>query len=42
MTSASFFFWYILPVLISVFGWGVAAYVTRNDSKPPHNQHPAE
>lgn len=42
MNSASFFFWYVLPILIGVFGWGVALYVTRNDPKPPRGRHPAE
>lgn len=42
MTSAYFFFWYVLPILIGVSGLVVAAYVTRDDPKSPRDQHPAE
>jgi hypothetical protein len=42
MTSAYFFFWYVLPILIGASGLAIAAYVTRNDPKPPRDSHPAE
>ena len=35
MSSAYVFFWYVLPILIAAAGWGVAAYVTRHDPRPP-------
>ncbi len=42
MTSASFFFWYILPLIIAALGWGVALYSRYVEKKTRPNRHPGE
>jgi hypothetical protein len=41
MSSASVFFWFILPFLIAAAGWGIVLFNDWNDRR--HNRlHPGE
>ncbi|MGI2032315.1 hypothetical protein ACRQ1B_07965 [Rhizobium panacihumi] len=42
MTSASFFFWYVLPLIIAAIGWGAALYSRYSERKTRPDRHAAE
>ncbi|WJH39861.1 hypothetical protein N7E02_24615 [Aliirhizobium terrae] len=42
MTSAYFFFWYVLPWLVGAIGLVVAVYSRYIEKKTRPNRHPGE
>jgi hypothetical protein len=42
MTSAYFFFWYVVPWIVAAIGMGIAVYSRYNERKTRPDRHPAE
>ncbi|SFB42815.1 hypothetical protein SAMN03159496_03629 [Rhizobium sp. NFR07] len=42
MTSAYFFFWYVLPLIVGALGLAIAFYSRYLEKKTRPNRHPGE